>query len=244
MSWLRVDDGFSEHPKIDSLSEVQRWRWVVLLCMCARQAKGGIVTQTALKRIGLDTSRFLELELLDEDADGTLWVHDWDAYNAAIGSSARRQKRYRMRRAGVPEDEVMREAPVSGMAQPGDIEVERYVTEPVTRDVTPDVTRDVTTTSTPRARIPVPVPLRASNPPSVVSSEEGLNTGSELAIARLLSAVGPMEEAKVDYARGGLARLPEAVTARLLEGLAAGDVRDRAGYVLGAVRNELQEHGL
>jgi len=85
----------------------------------------------------LDEEKLLELGLLDTQEDGSLVVHDWDEYNAPSNTQAMRQKRYRMRRAGIDEATVLAIAPPS-WGSPR------------------DVTRDVTTTSHSRAYVPVP----------------------------------------------------------------------------------------
>jgi len=43
MSWLRLDDGFAEHPKIQSVSERARWLHVTALCYCARHLTDGVL---------------------------------------------------------------------------------------------------------------------------------------------------------------------------------------------------------
>lgn len=49
MSWLRIDDGFAEHPKIQSVSERARWMHIVALCYSARNLNDGILTAQAVK---------------------------------------------------------------------------------------------------------------------------------------------------------------------------------------------------
>ena len=239
MSWLRLDDGFADHPKLRRLTVAQRWTWLELLLYCARHRTGGELPEDIKLDVPGATPAFLrralELELLDryvtEDVAGDVTegyaVHDWSTYNKTLESSATRQRRYRMRKAGVPEETVLEEAP---LALPDDIPFERYVTG----DVSDDVTVDVST----RARYPVPSPKSFSTPTSTLSGE-GLNPGKELAVARLLERLGSIPPEKVDIVRGLGARAPEAVTQRLLESIGTAGVRDRLAYVIGTYRQEL-----
>lgn len=94
MSWLRLDDGFAQHPKIVQLSARDRWTWLELLCYCARYRTDGQIPDAIAEVVRGATPAFiaraLELRLLDsvpvpEPVPGTsgkaLRVHDWDEYN-------------------------------------------------------------------------------------------------------------------------------------------------------------------
>lgn len=50
MPWLRLDDGFAEHPKIAGLSAAAFRLHVEALCYCARNLTDGYVSQAVLKR--------------------------------------------------------------------------------------------------------------------------------------------------------------------------------------------------
>lgn len=63
----------------------------------------------------------------------------------------------------------------------------------------------------------------------------------------MLALLGEVDETKLDYMRGAAARLPESVTAGLVEylgGVEGSAVRDRTAYVLGSYRHELEARGL
>lgn len=49
MSWLRIDDGFAEHPKIQAVSERARWLHVTALCYCARNLNDGVLDPRDVK---------------------------------------------------------------------------------------------------------------------------------------------------------------------------------------------------
>lgn len=92
MAWLRLDDGFAQHPKIVALTPKDRWTWLELLCYCARYRTEGKVPAGIAEVVRGATPAFLnrcgDLRLLDadEDSDGYL-VHDFDEYNPARNES-------------------------------------------------------------------------------------------------------------------------------------------------------------
>ena len=104
MTWLRVDDGFTEHGKIVSLKRADRWTWLELLCYCSRQGNGGQFSDGICDVLKWVSPAFLrrcvearrlgdEVGLLEvvTGSDGTDWepvgnhyqVHDWAVYNGA-----------------------------------------------------------------------------------------------------------------------------------------------------------------
>lgn len=222
MSWLRLDDGFAEHPKLDELPEAQRWRWVALLCWCARQQKGGRVTATALKRAGVDGARLLELGLLERDAQGVLWVHDWAEYNGPVETAAKRQRRYRMRRAGVSEEEIERDVPRSDSAW---LEG-RQGHDDVTRDVTKDVTKDVI----PRACNPTPTPTPTPSTQTAPRDEVGARANAAQ-VGRLLALLA-LNGTQADHVRGMALRSPAHEVEELTRAVGAGGIASPLELVL------------
>lgn len=87
MSWLRLDDGFAQHPKIVALTPRDRWTWLELLCYCARYRTDGRVPAGIADVVRGATTGFLQrcgqLRLLDADpaSEGGFLVHDWLDYN-------------------------------------------------------------------------------------------------------------------------------------------------------------------
>jgi hypothetical protein len=83
--WLRIDDGFPEHPKLLALGDHRhRWTWLEVLAYCARRQTQGIVPPGIRDVIPKATPTFIqrciEVGLLDQE-DATLRVHDWAIYN-------------------------------------------------------------------------------------------------------------------------------------------------------------------
>lgn len=88
MSWLRIDDGFSRHPKVTALTHRERWTWLDVLCYCASYQTGGYLPEGIGGIVPGATTKFLgrcgELGLVNVVGD-RLRVHDWHVYNGTIG---------------------------------------------------------------------------------------------------------------------------------------------------------------
>jgi hypothetical protein len=130
VSWVRLDDGFTNHPKIVQLSDSEFRTWIRLLCYCARVEDPTVDAATKREVAGLSTkriARFVELGLLDSSGDGNE-IHDWVKYRKKDETNAERQARWRARKRAV------------------------------TNGVTDIVTEGVTSLARDQARRPVPVP--------------------------------------------------------------------------------------
>jgi hypothetical protein len=108
VSWLKLDDGFADHPKLVQMSPADRWAWLEVLLYCSRHRTDGVVNLAVLERYGFDDAGvtwLFELGLLDEpsNAEGgrtsTMVVHDWAAYNGGR-SGAERTAAWRDRKYG------------------------------------------------------------------------------------------------------------------------------------------------
>lgn len=101
MSWLRLDDGFADHPKLLELTRADRWRWIELLTLTARYRTNGHITSGMLRSADIPPrlqTRLLELALLEQTPYGQLQIHDWHHYNPPPDpTGAARQARWRAR---------------------------------------------------------------------------------------------------------------------------------------------------
>jgi hypothetical protein len=101
MSWLRLDDKFAEHPKVVALTDREFRLHVKVMCYCARYQTGGKIPAKIGSELAGITPRFrarmTSLGLWESDPDGTLKVHDFDAWNPGDPHGAERAKRYRDR---------------------------------------------------------------------------------------------------------------------------------------------------
>jgi hypothetical protein len=104
MSWLRIDDGFTEHYKLVGLKRSERWTWLEVLTFCARSGNGSIPRgiSDVLKHVTTPfLRRCVDLGLIDETPSG-MEVHDWELYNPKDPLKAGRQARWRDRKASTP----------------------------------------------------------------------------------------------------------------------------------------------
>jgi hypothetical protein len=103
MSWLKVDDGFEDHPKVEPLSHEAHRLWVRAACWCRKPANAhtnGFVPEGLLEVIAKRMAPLRKLkvyanELVNARAGGTkehgLWepreggwqFHDWQDYQPA-----------------------------------------------------------------------------------------------------------------------------------------------------------------
>jgi hypothetical protein len=222
MSWLRLDDGFAEHPKIASLTDRELRIWMRTLCYCARQQDPSI-DSLAIKEVrGLTPTLVSKLEglsLLDR-VGITHEIHDWIAYQPKDKTGAERQARYRARRHG--QATSARDDTVTPTVTP-----DRY--ENVTsRAREPDQTSPVRPEDLTTSRSEVPRPIGDFN---------GLDTKSELLLARLLDWIGDdADERTAAVVRHTLSQASEAAVVELEESLPTAKPRHRAKYVVGTLK--------
>jgi hypothetical protein len=102
MSWLKIDDGFLQHPKIMALTDSELRVWMRILCFSAanrRHREGQIHPSDRREIPGLTQTkigRYIDLNLLEEtDAPGTLKVHDFHTYNPTDKTATERKRRQR-----------------------------------------------------------------------------------------------------------------------------------------------------
>jgi len=87
MAWLKIDDGFPEHPRIDPLSAKAFRLHVTALCLVARKLTDGRVTdkdaQVCRVRAGATASSVAELEAAGLwERNGAGWaIRDYLDYN-------------------------------------------------------------------------------------------------------------------------------------------------------------------
>lgn len=96
MSWVRLDDGFTEHPKILALADREVIVHIRALCYAARRRDCHITPQ-ALRVLGASkktAERLAEVGVWDVNSDG--WViHDWEKYQRVDATNAERQRKHR-----------------------------------------------------------------------------------------------------------------------------------------------------
>ena len=107
MAWVKLDDGFPEHPKVELAGDKAAWLYVCGLAYCSRTLSDGYIPATRLCRLTRFpqpqklAERLVEVGLWDELPDG--WqVHDYGRHQrtkeqveAIRAANAERARKYR-----------------------------------------------------------------------------------------------------------------------------------------------------
>lgn len=86
MAWIKIDDQFSDHPKVIAAGPLAAWLYICGLTYCGRYLTDGLIPQRQLRKLAdVDNAeelaaRLIEVGLWDEVEDGFL-VHDFLDYN-------------------------------------------------------------------------------------------------------------------------------------------------------------------
>jgi hypothetical protein len=86
MPWVRLDDGYPEHPKVDQVGPLAAWLNVCAWAYCARNLTDGFVPGAQVSRLANvkqpdKLSQKLVAARLWECVEGGYQVHDYLAYN-------------------------------------------------------------------------------------------------------------------------------------------------------------------
>lgn len=95
MSWLKLDDGFADHPKLVRLGPpAHRWAFLELMLYCAKHRTDGYFpTELVTKKM---LARYVEVGLVDDEGEGHYRIHDWPQFNPTKDpTGATRQQRWR-----------------------------------------------------------------------------------------------------------------------------------------------------
>lgn len=101
MTWLRLDDGYAQHPKIVELNDREFRLWIKALLYCARFKTCGLLSAEAQKELRITAGfrlKLIDLELL-EHIEGMDQVHDFETYMPPDPTAPERMRRYRERNA-------------------------------------------------------------------------------------------------------------------------------------------------
>ena len=118
MAWVRLDDGFPDHPKVGAAGPVAGWLFVSALCYASRYLTDGFVPASQLRRLAeIDdpegaAAALVRSGLFEVEADG--WrIHDYldhqtsrERVDEARAQNARRQDRWRERNRNASRNAV------------------------------------------------------------------------------------------------------------------------------------------
>lgn len=211
MTWLRIDDAFPEHEKVEHLSHAAFRLHVAALCLCARLLTDGKVTENQVKKVAVGCRIKPAQRYVDELVEARLWsprvsgwqIKDYLEYNPSADHVKEQRRRAANRQAKWRESH----AGSNG------------------------VTNDVTNAA----------PARPGPYPKELLKSVGDANGETPALNKLLEAIGPVDEDALSKLRGYDHRLPEGVIAKVAESVRLGRPRSRVAFALGALRRELGE---
>jgi hypothetical protein len=104
MPWVRLDDGFADHPKVERAGPLAGWLHVVAMCYCARHLTDGRVPKVKARRLAdipqptRHIAALVEAGLWHEDGDDYV-LHDFLDYQPARAEVEAERKAARDRMA-------------------------------------------------------------------------------------------------------------------------------------------------
>ena len=106
MSWVKLDDGFATHPKVQAAGQSAAWLHVAGLCYAAQHLTDGAIPDSSLTGMGQFTGtrarslaeRLVEVGLWERNGAGYA-IHDYLDYNPSRKSLEERRKAARERMA-------------------------------------------------------------------------------------------------------------------------------------------------
>jgi hypothetical protein len=218
VTWVKLEDDFSENPKIACLSDSALALWVTGLAYSNRNLTDGFIPH----QVGLGQLRYCEgnaVPSIRELETAGLWdavpggwdIHDFHDYQPTRDAVLAERAAARDRMKTVRENRKRS-----------------------SDDVQPNVERS---SSSP---VPVPEAVPTSGKP-FIEGMVGEDVHKELLVTRLLTAIGETDERAVADIRHLSQQLPPASLVKVTESLMTQPVRNRVGYVLSALRSEKAE---
>ena len=98
MGWVKLDDGFPDHPKVVGLTDEALREYVRSLCYAARYETDGIVPDQVAAN-GSVREELLAAGLWESGTASTIGIHDFLVYNPSRSEKERKRKVSRTNRA-------------------------------------------------------------------------------------------------------------------------------------------------
>jgi hypothetical protein len=97
MPWVKLDDSFPEHAKVERAGEHAGWMYVVGLCYCSRANTDGFISEARMRKLtsfrnAAKLAAALVREGLWELAEGGYRVHDYHDYQPTAAEISARRK--------------------------------------------------------------------------------------------------------------------------------------------------------
>ena len=106
MSWVKLDDGFATHPKVQAAGQAAAWLHVAGLCYAAQHLTDGAIPASSLIGLGQFSGararsladRLIEVGLWEKNGTGYA-IHDYLSHNPSRNSVEEKRKAARERMA-------------------------------------------------------------------------------------------------------------------------------------------------
>lgn len=124
MTWVRIDDGFADHPKILALGPEGIAAQLRALCYCARHLTNGFIPTPVAQQIVSDLTSVTQSDMVKQklwqNSPGGYRVHDYLKYNPDRKSTLklRRTRKESGRRGGLAKGVADRQARALANASP------------------------------------------------------------------------------------------------------------------------------
>lgn len=145
MPWIKLDDGFWDHPKILAVGDRLAITHQRAMMWSARHATGGHIPAGALRAIGVTRAqarKLTENRLWDETGDG--WrIHDWEVYNPSHEGQKERRDAWEKQRIKWREEKAAYRARKKKSAQDNQEDTPDNVQPDSPPDSPEDCVRDV-----------------------------------------------------------------------------------------------------
>lgn len=85
MAWVKLDDGFPQHPKVVAADHKAAWLYICGLAYSSAQLTNGVIPRAIVGRLtDIPSERRLSLKLVDvglwEHHPDGFWIHDYDKH--------------------------------------------------------------------------------------------------------------------------------------------------------------------
>lgn len=91
MTWVKLDDGFADHPKIEAVGPAAAWLHVAALCYCAKHLTDGCIPKSKALRLAdirqpaAQIARLIDVGLWHDKGDHYA-IHDYLEYQPTRAS--------------------------------------------------------------------------------------------------------------------------------------------------------------
>ena len=130
MTWLKIDDGFTDNAKIEALSDRAFRLHVAGMCFCARTLSDGVIPEGRVPRLIPKVTKRMVEELVTvgvwllhpqgyEIKDYLLYNPSREEVERQRAEKAERQRKYRDKQRGAPRDASRDARPPQAPPRPG-----------------------------------------------------------------------------------------------------------------------------